>query len=237
MLNCLSLQKTVYYVRLGSIGYKKAMELQERISSRKEIDKDVLLLLEHPPTFTSGRQGKGFLNREGNRLRSFGAECFDVDRGGLETFHGPGQLVGYPILDLRRHGNRMRWYIEKLEEVLIRTCHELGINKTGRSNVGMGVWINNKKKIGSIGVQNTNWITKHGFSLNVDVDERWFSLINPCGLGHLGVSSIKKELALINRKCPTMKDIIPKIVFNFGSVFNCKMVEKTLENLFRDPLS
>lgn len=157
-----------------------------------------LLLVEHPAVYTLGKSGhaENMLISE-QRLKELGAEFYHIDRGGDITFHGEGQIVGYPVLDLERLGIGLREYIEALEEAVIRTVAEYGI-RGGRMAGASGVWLTEEnrppRKICAIGVRSSRYITMHGFALNVNTDLRWFQYINPCGFSDRGVSSIAREV-------------------------------------------
>ena len=160
-------------------------------------DAGTVLLVEHPPVYTLGKSGHAenlLIAREA--LEAMGAQFFHIDRGGDITFHGPGQLVCYPILDLEQLGIGLRAYIEALEEAVIRTVAEYGI-AAGRIAGASGVWIDPEKarprKICAIGVRSSRYITMHGFALNVSTDLQWFTRINPCGFTDRGVTSIAAE--------------------------------------------
>ena len=156
-----------------------------------------LLMVEHPAVYTLGKSG-----RESNmlvteaRLKSLGAEYYRIDRGGDVTFHGPGQLVGYPILDLERTGLSLKQYISALEQAVIDTVARYGIT-AGRIEGASGVWVGEKsprpRKICAIGVRSSRYVTMHGFALNVTTDLGWFDMINPCGFSDRGVTSIERE--------------------------------------------
>ena len=157
-----------------------------------------LLLVEHNPVYTLGKSGKNenMLVSEAY-LRSIGAEFFHIDRGGDVTFHGPGQVVGYPILDLEQLGIGLREYIDSLEEAIIGVCREWGI-EAGRVAGASGVWIDGDtpraRKICAIGVKSSRYVTMHGFALNVATDLKYFNHINPCGFVDRGVTSIEREV-------------------------------------------
>lgn len=146
-------------------------------------------------------------------LASRGAEVFETDRGGDVTYHGPGQLVGYPILDLTRHRRDISWYMRSLEEVLIRTAHDFGI-ESGRSPGAPGVWVGNDK-LAAMGVHLSRWVTSHGFAFNVNTDLRYFEWIVPCGLRDKGVTSLAKLLG----KPVEMNTVTERVVEHFGQVF------------------
>jgi lipoate-protein ligase B len=188
----------LWVANLGTVPYEEALELQralarERISGA--IQEDMLLLLEHPPVVTLGRSTKARnLISSADFLASRGVELFEVERGGDVTFHGPGQLVGYPIIDLKRHKLDLHWYLRQVEEGLIRTLAEYGI--PAERNAGFtGVWTN-EKKIASIGVHAREWVTWHGFALNVTTDLSYFDLIIPCGIDGVTMTSVEREVDL-----------------------------------------
>lgn len=204
--------KEILYKDLGLMGYSECWDYQrllfERMlaakagdaEARVQIEREVgwLLLVEHNPVYTLGKSGKdeNMLVSE-SYLRSIGAEFFHIDRGGDVTFHGPGQVVGYPILDLERIGIGLRDYIDALEGAVIDLCREWGI-EAGRVAGASGVWIEGDspraRKICAIGVRSSRYVTMHGFALNVNTDLRYFSHINPCGFVDRGVTSLRKEL-------------------------------------------
>jgi len=168
-------------VPLGTLPYAAALDLQRAIARARisgDIDDDVLLLVEHPPVVTLGRSSKdAHLVASDALLEARGVERFEVDRGGDVTFHGPGQLVGYPILDLKRHKQDLHWYLRQLEESLIVALRDFGITAT--RNAGYtGVWVDDRK-LASIGVHARDWVTWHGFALNVSTDLSYFDLIVP----------------------------------------------------------
>lgn len=198
------------YLDLGVIPYGVCRELQLELFDALVAGKSVrtngevaekeaeqyLLLCEHPPVYTLGRSGD-----EGNMLvgeeflRGRGAEFHRIERGGDITFHGPGQLVGYPILDLEKEGMGLRDYIYTLEQTVIDTVAEYGI-AAGRIEGAAGVWLTDDRplrKICAIGVRASRYVTMHGFALNANTDLEWFGLINPCGFTDRGVTSIEKE--------------------------------------------
>lgn len=195
---------------LGRMDYKTCWDLQQELFdalvARKRTgsvpdtgtdDAGTVLLVEHPPVYTLGKSGHAenlLIAREA--LEAMGAQFFHIDRGGDITFHGPGQLVCYPILDLEQLGIGLRAYIEALEEAVIRTVAEYGI-AAGRIAGASGVWIGPEKarprKICAIGVRSSRYITMHGFALNVSTDLQWFTRINPCGFTDRGVTSIAAE--------------------------------------------
>ncbi len=179
---------------------------------------DTLILLEHPPVYTAGRTSRDeHVVWTEQRMRAAGAELHVIDRGGSLTFHGPGQLVGYPIMDL---GSRPEafGYVRKLEEVVIRAAADVGV-PLHRSDVQTGVW-SGERKVCAIGVRLMRMrVTLHGFALNCTTDLSWFDGIVPCGLGHTGVTSLS-ELA---RREVTVQEMAPLVAGRFGEVFDMRL--------------
>jgi len=216
----------IHVLQLGRIDYATALELQRslvELRKRGEIG-DVLLLLEHTPVITLGRNAKAehvLASRE--QLAARGVEVFECDRGGDVTYHGPGQLVGYPIFDLRGfttpEGPRKTLgaveFVRRLEEVLIRTCADFGIvarRVAGRT----GVWTEHSDaKIAAIGVHISRGVTSHGFALNVSTDLDAFQLIVPCGIADKSVTSLGRELGT----APALEKVAESAARNFGAVF------------------
>ena len=191
-----SVVNALWVVDLGRRAYGDVLELQ-RAAARARIDgsltQDVLLLVEHDPVVTLGRSSKdAHLLADRAALAARGVELFEVERGGDVTFHGPGQLVGYPIVDLKRHKQDLHWYLRQVEEVLIRTLASLGI-PAGRVPKYTGVWTKGRK-IASIGVHARDWVTWHGFALNVSTELSYFDLIVPCGIPEVKMTSVEREL-------------------------------------------
>lgn len=204
----------------GVVGYREGLRVQhERVTARKAgTIPDTLILLEHPPVYTLGRNAK----RENilfspERLRQLGAELFETDRGGDVTFHGPGQLVGYPILDLTRHRRDLSWYMHSLEEVFIRVAGEYGI-EAGRIAGARGAWVGNEKMV-AMGVHVSRWVTSHGFAFNVNTNLQFFNWIVPCGLHDKGVTSLQKLL----RHEVSMDAVTESVIRHFGDVFGMEM--------------
>jgi lipoyl(octanoyl) transferase len=176
-------------VRAGIVPYAEALEWQHAlVQSRIDggLAHDLLLLLEHPPVVTLGRG-----SRADHLLSPDGVEVFEVERGGDVTFHGPGQLVGYPILDLTGHKRDLHWYLRTLEQALIDALARLGV-PAGRNPGYTGVWTGGRK-IGSIGVHVKRWVTSHGFALNVTTDLSQFGRIVPCGIAGVEMTSVARE--------------------------------------------
>ncbi|HXY29170.1 MAG TPA: lipoyl(octanoyl) transferase LipB [Gemmatimonadaceae bacterium] len=187
--------RELWTVDLGHLSYADALALQRAAAAARiagRLPQDTLLLVEHPPVVTLGRTAKaGNVTVSDAALAERGVERFDVERGGDVTFHGPGQLVGYPIVDLRRHRLDLHWYLRQIEEALIRSLAVLGV--VARRDVGRtGVWVGGRK-IASIGVHARDWVTWHGFALNVTTDLSYFDLIVPCGLDGVTMTSVAAE--------------------------------------------
>jgi len=206
---------------LALVTYENAMHLQQKLVSMRQRDEipDQLLLLEHPPVITLGRGGDAAnLLASPKELREQGVRFFETTRGGDITYHGPGQIVGYPIVHLGEGKRDVRRYVTKLEEVLIRTVAEYGITAT-RAEGKRGIWVGNDK-IAAIGVRIARWVTSHGFALNVNTDLEHFRLITPCGIQGSGVTSIARETG---RRVPP-DEVRTLIARHFADVFDRHVV-------------
>jgi len=189
-----------------------------------------LILLEHLPVITIGRKGgEGHLRVSEEDLKARGIALERVDRGGDITYHGPGQLVGYPILDLREWERDIHLYLYWLEEVLIGVCQEKGI-RAGRLEGLTGVWAGDRK-VAAIGVRVSKWVSSHGFALNVSCDLTPFSYIVPCGIREKRVTSLQ-ELLRAEGKDITLEEVIPVILQHFGRVFEAQIEESIRTNLY-----
>jgi lipoyl(octanoyl) transferase len=181
--------------RLGRVGYGRGLEIQAQLVADRQAGRiaDTLLLLEHDPVFTLGRNARkeNVLFPE-DALRARGFEVYETGRGGDVTYHGPGQVVGYPILDLSPDRRDVHRYVRDLEEVMIRTCADYGI-ATRRVAGATGCWAGDEK-IGAIGVRIARWVTSHGFAFNVSTDLDPFAFIVPCGIRDRGVTSLERRL-------------------------------------------
>ena len=210
--------------QLHTVTYENGMRLQQKLAEMRQRDEieDHLLLLEHPPVITLGRGGDAAnLLASPEALRSSGVRFFETTRGGDITYHGPGQIVGYPIVHLGEGSRDVRRYVTKLEEVLIRTVAEYGITAE-RVDGRRGIWVGNDK-IGAIGVRVARWVTSHGWALNVNTNLDHFKLITPCGLKGTGVTSISQ---LVGREVSTMevRDLLAR---KFAEIFEREMVPQT----------
>jgi lipoyl(octanoyl) transferase len=220
--------RELWVTRLGRMSYHEALELQRDVAMRRirgEIPQDVLLLVEHPPVVTLGRSSKQKnIVSSADFLASRGVEMFEVERGGDVTFHGPGQLVGYPIVDLKRHKQDLHWFLRQVEEGIIRTLGEYDI--PGERSTGYtGVWTAGRK-IASIGLHARDWVTWHGFALNVTTDLSYFDLIVPCGIVGVEMTSIGKEMSLRGDECSPDVGIVGDVAASrFAEVLDLALVE------------
>jgi lipoyl(octanoyl) transferase len=210
--------RSCFWHDLGRIDYAAAFELQRAlVDQRKRGDiPDQFVVVEHPHTITLGRNGhmENLLARE-EILERAGVAFHPTDRGGDITYHGPGQIVGYPILDLREWKRDVVAYVRALEQVIIDALADFGLN-AGRVPGMTGVWVDGAK-IAAIGVHISRWVTSHGFALNVDTDLSYFQYIVPCGL-------VKPVTSMAALGAPaTRENVIERLVIHFGRVFDCEM--------------
>lgn len=209
--------RELWIERLGVMDYARALDFQRAVAKARiaaEIPEDVLLLLEHPPVVTLGRSSKeAHLLASPALLAARGVELYEVERGGDITFHGPGQLVGYPIIDLTRHRKDLHWFLRQVEESLIVALATFGV--LAERNPGLtGVWTQGRK-IASIGVHARDWVTWHGFALNVSTDLSYFDLMVPCGIQAVTMTSIEKEIG----RTVTIEEVEVVVMNAFGSTF------------------
>ena len=180
---------------LGLQPYADALAFQREVARARiagDVEEDVLLLVEHPPVVTLGRSAKSaHVLASPAYLRQQGVDVYEVERGGDVTFHGPGQLVGYPIIDLKQHRRDLHWYLRQVEQILIDAMATYGL-RCDRNAPYTGVWIDDRK-LASIGVHARDWVTWHGFALNVATDLRYFELIVPCGIQAVRMTSLHAE--------------------------------------------
>lgn len=206
--------------QLGLMDYAEALRVQqEKVAQRKAgAIPDTLLLLEHPHVYTFGRNAKREnLLASAEWLAARGAQVFETNRGGEVTYHGPGQLVGYPVFDLTKHRRDISWYMRSVEEVLIQVARDFGI-EAERCPGATGVWVGNNK-LAAMGVHISRWVTSHGFALNVNTDLRYFDWIVPCGLRGKGVTSLQQLLG----RAGEMNSVIERVIAHFGSIFGLEM--------------
>ena len=221
-------------VDLGMAPYRDAWELQRRLVEARQADAipDVVLLLEHPHTYTLGRRGdESEVLASPEHLLKLGATVVEVDRGGLATYHGPGQLVGYPILDLRPRGREVHSYLRNLEQALINTLRECGI-PAQRVAQKTGVWVDDRK-IASIGVRFSRWISSHGFALNVTTDLSYFSHIVPCGMPAVTMTSVARESsvgremsAVVENGAADMAVLRARVAHHLAEVFALRYLDE-----------
>ncbi len=216
---------------LGRIDYRRALDLQMRICASRKLGlgSDALLLLEHPPTITLGRNGRWHnLLVADEALRARGVERFETDRGGDITFHGPGQIVGYPILRLEASERDVHRYMRNLEECLIRTLQAYGI-ESGRNERYTGVWTS-QGKVAAMGVHISRWITRHGFALNVNTDLSCYDLIVPCGIVGKQVTSMERLLS----HPVSLEEVVRRVAGEFASVFGRDLEWRSGESMLKE---
>ncbi len=226
---------------LGRVPYREAHALQRRLADRRisgALDRDLLLLLEHEPTVTLGRGTKATsLPLSPEALVERGLTVVEVERGGDVTWHGPGQLVGYPILDLRGHRQDLHWYLRQVEEAVIVSLGRLGIAGT-RNPGNTGVWTGGRK-IASIGIHVRQWVTTHGFALNVSNDLRGFDVIVPCGIAGVEMTSVAGERQRMTSHASTdpaelWQETVAAITGGMGEVFGRIPVPAPLSELLAE---
>lgn len=237
MESLLTKEKKCWLVDAGFLGYEPAFDLQRRLVAARKAGAvpDALLLCEHPHVITLGRNGhQEHLLASPHLLRQMNVEFHSTDRGGDITYHGPGQIVGYPILNLAAIRRDVAWYMRQLEEVMIRATADFGIE--ARREAGMtGVWVERGteaghgtvEKLAAIGVHLSRWVTSHGFAYNVSTDLRYFDLIIPCGLQGKRVVSLEALLGRIVHRI----EVTPRIVQHFASIFERDMETVSLHAL------
>ena len=210
--------------RLGVVPYAEGLTIQQELVAARKADRipDQLLLLEHPPVITLGakvKDDRSHVLASEQALDDAGVEVFEAGRGGDVTYHGPGQLVGYPIIDLRPDRCDVHRYVRDLEQVMIATAAAFGVT-AGRVDGLTGAWVG-QDKLAAIGVRISRWITSHGFAFNVATDLSHFSLIVPCGIQDRGVTSLGRLLG----RAPAVKTVEDAVVSAFASVFDRDPVE------------
>ncbi len=209
-------RRTLAVRRLGRVAYGAGLELQQQLVAERQAGRipDQLLLLEHDPVFSLGRNARPeHVLFPAELLRGRGYDVFETGRGGDVTYHGPGQLVGYPILDLAPDRRDVHRYVRDLEEVMIRTCADYGVQAQRVAGL-TGTWVG-QDKIGAIGVRISRWVTSHGFAFNVTTDLSAFDLIVPCGIRGRGVTSLER---LLGRAVP-LAEVGDRLARHFAAVF------------------
>lgn len=215
------LRPTVQVLRAGLITYQQGLNLQKAIASKfvdndDKLFKNILILCEHFPVYTIGIRSKDYTDEDEKHLKSLGAEFYRTNRGGLITFHGPGQLMVYPIINLKQFKPSVRWYVCHLEQTVISLCKEYGLS--AKTTEDTGVWIGNEK-ICAMGIHAKRYITTHGIALNCDIDLKWFEHIVPCGLVNKGVTSLSRQTG----KSISVDKTIPIFLENFKKTFECHL--------------
>jgi lipoyl(octanoyl) transferase len=210
--------------RLGTVGYAEGLDVQRRLVEQRRAGgiPDTLLLLQHQHVLTLGvklADAKSHVLPSPEELTALGVEIFEAGRGGDVTYHGPGQLVAYPIIDLRPDRCDVHQYVRDLEEVMIRVCASLGL-AAGRVPGKSGAWIGDNK-VGAVGVRISRWITSHGIALNVAPDLNYFSLIVPCGISDKGVTSLARELG----RDVSVEEVEESFAGHFADVFERSVME------------
>ena len=205
------------FARLGTVDYAETHRLQRHLQAKRiagEID-DTVLLLEHPAVLTMGRSAKGqHVLASPEVLEARGISVYDVGRGGDVTYHGPGQLVAYPIIDLKPDRCDVRKYMWSLEETMIRTCADFGLSATRVEGLN-GAWIG-ARKVGAVGVRISRWVTMHGLALNVNTDLAHFELIVPCGIQDKTVTSVSAELG----RAVGIADVVGRLASHFAGLYD-----------------
>lgn len=225
------MSNVVKVIRAGLIKYSLGLKLQQFLIRRQEIQKpsdfqNYLVIQEHYPVYTIGLRTKGYNDdKEELRLRKLGADFFRTNRGGLITFHGPGQMVSYPLLHLQQFRMGMRVYVSRLEQLVIETCSRMGLEDATTSE-HTGVWVKDRK-ICAIGVHGSRYITSHGIGLNCSTDLNWFEHITPCGIEGKGVTSLSEEL----ERSVSVEETIEVFLKTFQWKFNCKLLEIDTETI------
>jgi lipoyl(octanoyl) transferase len=220
-------RRSLHWDYLGRVPYAEAlqMQLEARAALKAGEGPERLFLLEHPPVYTLGRNAsEADVLASPEWLRARGVEVTECDRGGQVTYHGPGQLVGYPIVNLSPDRRDVRRYVRDLQETLIRTLSDYGVTAEGRDGQELiGVWAG-EEKIASIGVHLSRWITTHGFALNVSTDLSYFSGIIPCGLHQVRMTSIER----LTGQAPSLPEIAEVFARHFGEIFDRDLVTSSL---------
>jgi lipoyl(octanoyl) transferase len=211
----------LYTHDLGLLDYDAAYAFQRDAARRRiagELPEDLLILVQHPPVVTLGRGTKpGHLLSGPEQLADHGVALRDIERGGDVTVHEPGQLVVYPIVDLKRHRQDLHWYLRQVEEAVIRALAALGID-SGRSAGQTGVW-RDGRKLASIGVHARDWVVWHGVALNVENDLTTFAHVVPCGIGGVTMTTVAREAALLSRAAPSFGAVRDAVAHGFAGVF------------------
>ncbi|XP_043289167.1 putative lipoyltransferase 2, mitochondrial [Venturia canescens] len=228
-------EKFVRVLRAGRLNYGTALGLQRALAEKHKVQEkagvggeenvpDSLILVEHEPVYTVGIRDKAYDLETETKLRGLGADYHRTNRGGLITFHGPGQLVAYPIINLKSFSTSVRRYVCQIERMTIRVCAEFGIK--AETTTDTGVWVEDRK-ICAIGIHASRYITTHGLALNCNTDLSWYDHIVPCGIVGKSVTSISKEVGA----SVTLDDVIPIFKNAFKDEFSCRLIEFPLDEV------
>ncbi|XP_076643267.1 lipoyl(octanoyl) transferase 2 [Halictus rubicundus] len=217
----------VKFLWAGRLSYGAGLRLQKTLSNyhlwkEENHNCNTLVLLEHYPVYTVGIRDKTYTEQDEEKLKDLGAEFYKTNRGGLMTFHGPGQLVAYPILNLKDFKKSIKWYVCQIEEMIIRLCAQFDIY--AHTSPDTGVWVEDRK-ICAIGIHGSRYITTHGLALNCNTNLEWFDHIVPCGIEGKGVTSITEEL----NTNVTIRDVLPLFKRAFENQFHCLLLDCTEE--------
>ncbi|VDL63126.1 unnamed protein product [Nippostrongylus brasiliensis] len=222
------LNRSFHVVNLGKLSYSMALEQQQKFleivkkSKSSEQSENVILAVEHPPVYTVGIRSKLYSIEEETRLKALGAEFYRTSRGGLITFHGPGQLVMYPIFDLKRIAPRpigVRRYVEMLEQVIIKCAsNDYAIENVGRTQ-HTGVWVGPDRKLAALGIAVSHGVTYHGIALNCNTDLTWYDHVVGCGIEGAEATSLSRECG----RDITVNDALPRMVNQFAKEFDCEV--------------
>lgn len=220
--------RSVKVLNLGRMSYAKALAVQNSLADKlkksvanNESECGTLIIVEHdPPVYTIGIRTKDYTLKDEKKLKNLGAEFYKTNRGGLITFHGLGQLVAYPILNLKQFKPSVKWYVRQIEKTVIDLCEMYNIK--AETSPDTGVWVGNKK-ICAIGIHGSRYVTTHGLALNCNTDLNWFKHIVPCGIEGKGVTSLSEQLS----KIITIDQVLPDFLKCFSSVFECHLDDNT----------
>lgn len=221
--------RLVHILRVEKMSYQESLNLQKTVSTHlieaNDKYKNFLILTEHDPVYTLGLRTKNYSIDDEEKLKKLGAQFFKTNRGGLITFHGIGQLVAYPIINLKNFQPSVRWYVCHIEKTIIDLCQKYGIKANTTQDTG--VWVEDRK-ICAIGIHASRYITTHGLALNCNIDLSWFKHIVPCGLEGKEVTSLSKELT----KNICIDEVTPKFIESFKNIFDC-----SVEDLSQDQIN
>lgn len=223
------MSRIIYTIRTGKLNYIESLRLQTKISNQKhKLDaakfNNILILTEHNPVYTIGIRSKDYTIKDEEQLKALGAEFHKTNRGGLITFHGPGQLVAYPILHLKQFQPSVRWYVRHIEKTVIDMCRECGI--TAKTTEDTGIWVDDRK-ICAIGLHASLYVTTHGLALNCNTDLKWFDHIVPCGIVGKSVTSLSRELG----RDVSIEVATPMLLNSFKNNFDCQLCEIDFNDL------